>query len=135
MMRNEYGTRLLLTVFISALICILVHALFFNDALTSGIVLKSIGLGIAIWLLSELAFYFVVKTWPHHILPSYITLFIIIALGTGTGLWLFGVTTLGIMLLIVAAAEVCGLSIAGIFQYIYKRKLNTQLMKFKSDKD
>jgi hypothetical protein len=133
MIRKEYGTRLLLTIFISASICIAVNALFFNAVLTPGIILQSIGPGIAIWLLSEFAFYLIAKKWPHHILPSYITLFVIIAIGTGTGLWLFRVTALEIILLVIASSDVCGLSIAVFFQYIYKKKLNDYLKKFKND--
>ena len=128
---KEYVTRLLFTVVISVIICMMMNALFFDDPTTADLILKSVGLGVTIWLIAELSFVVVSKKWPHHILPGYIALFIIIAIGTGAGSWIIGVSSVWIILLICSCAEVCGFLITVIYRSIYKRRLNDQLEKFK----
>lgn len=132
MIRKEYVTRLLYTIIISVAIYIGICIRFFPEALSVGMVIKSVGLGALIWLVAELVTEAVSKKWPHHILPSYIALFVIIAIGTGVGTWLMGVTSGIAILLICICAEICGFLIAIVYRYSYQKKLNIQLEKFKS---
>lgn len=131
-MKKEFFTRMLYTVIISVVICMVINTVFFDHQMASDMIIKSAGLGIIIWLISEFSFDAVLKKWPYHIMPSYITLFIIIAVGTSGGSWLLGVTSVWIILLICLCAEVCGFFITIVYRHHYKKRLNTQLEKFKS---
>jgi hypothetical protein len=131
-MSKEYSLRLLATMLISVAICAVVNALFFCSKMTAGLLLESMGLGILIWLVSEFTFSVTSKRWPHNIIPSYIALLVIIAIGTSAGTRLFGVTSFRIILMICTCAEVCGFTITILCRQIYKKRLNTKLNKYKS---
>lgn len=133
-MKKNYIIRLLYTIIISIVICTVISTVFFETVLTLGLMLKSLGLGAAIWLASEIAFDVILKKWPHQILPNYIALFIIIAIGTAAGTWLMGVKSISIILLICLCAEICGFFITIIYRQAYKKRLNVHLEKFKSVK-
>lgn len=92
-------------------------------------------MGAIIWLFSEMAFDLVSKVWPHNILPSYIALFILIAMGTMLGSWVLGVNSLLMILIIWSIAELCGLSITIIYRAHYKKVLNQQLEHFKKNEN
>ena len=131
MIKKEYLIRMLFTMIISVAICALANTLFFDTPVTFGLIMKSVGLGVAIWMIAEVSLEAVSKRWPHHILPSYAALFLIIAIGTGLGSWLFGVASVKEILLICAGAEACGLLICVVYRRIYKKRLSQQLERFK----
>lgn len=126
-------TRLLYTIIISVFICVGISAVFFGEKMTFALIFKSIGLGSGIWIVSEIMFDIVLKKWPHQILPSYIALFSIIAIGTAAGTWLMGVVSIPIMLSICLCAEVFGFLIVILYRQSYKKRLNDKLERYKRE--
>lgn len=124
--------RLIITIGISTSIYMLTILLFMKIDLSFLDIMKTVVLGSSIWLISEISFDLVAYKWAHSILPSYITLFIIIALGTISGLKLFGMSSIALILLICGISEICGLTITIISRYMYKKKLNEKLKNFQS---
>lgn len=133
MIRREYITRLLYTIAISALICVGASIWFSFGEITLDMMMKSVGLGTLIWLVSEWVTESFSRKWPYHIFPSYVALFIIIAFGTSVGTWLMGIMPASTILIICACAELFGFIIAIIYRYSYQKKLNDQLKKYKSN--
>ena len=135
MMQKDYWVRLLYTIIVSALIFVLVSWQINPTFFTALSLVKSIGLGAVIWLLAELLTEFAIRRWPHRIVPSYMAMFITIAVGTLLGTWLLGVESFLTMLVICVLAEICGFIISFIYHARYKKKLNTQLARFKENID
>lgn len=133
MIINKNGLmRLLTTICISFFICILSTVLLVKVAISNSAILKSILLGAGIWLLSEISFELIEKKWAHNIIPSYIALFLIIGIGTVSGLILFGIKSIATIFLICTAAEISGLTIAIISRKKYNTKLNAKLKEFQT---
>lgn len=123
--------RLMITAMISVAIYTLFTTVYSRSSVTVTLLLASVGVGAVIWLVSEAAFEMVSTKWPHNIVPSYIVLALIIAIGTGLGSWLLGVDSFAVVLFVCACAEVGGLGIALVYRIIYKRQLNDRLRAFK----
>ena len=123
--------RLLITVVISAVICISASILFAEVTLNADSLLKSIALGSIIWFVSETVLDLVGKIWSHNILPSYIVMCLIIALGTSAGLYIYGIRDVMIIGIVNVAAIICGMVIAVVNRRRYRDKLNNQLKEFK----
>lgn len=123
--------RLLITIAISAIICIVASLTFAEVQLDAESILKSIALGSIIWFVSETALDLVDKKWAHNILPSYIVMCLIIILGTSAGLYLYGIRDVLIIVMVDIAAVICGMIIAIVNRRRYKDKLNKQLKEFK----
>ncbi len=125
--------RLFYTIILSAILYIFSTIILFDDHIVYNTLFVSMALGSSIWFVAELLFSLTQKIWPHKNIASFITLGIIIALGTSIGIIILGVTVLSIYLLILICAEVFGVGIVFIHQYYYKQKLNKQLKKYKED--
>ena len=123
--------RLLITVFVSAAICVSAALIFYDFVLEDGIVLKSIALGSIIWFVTEVSFEAIGKIWPHNALPGFIVHGLIIIGGTTAGLLIFDVKEINIILLIDTLALICGMTIAIVNMRRYKNKLNKQLKEFR----
>lgn len=135
MTRKDYFARLAYTAIISATIFSVVSALVGAVDFTVLSLAKSVALGAIIWLTAEFLTEFSDRRWPHRILPAYIALFIVIALGTGVGTWLMGLGSVKTILLVCVSAEVFGFTIAVLYHIRYTKKLNDKLTRFKNKID
>ncbi|MEX1308148.1 MAG: hypothetical protein AB1Z19_06460 [Eubacteriales bacterium] len=132
MIRKDYFVRFAYTAIISVVISLVVSALVDTVDFTALSLAKSVALGAAIWLSAEFLTEFSARRWPHRIMPGYIALFIIIALGTGLGTWLMGLGPIKTILLVCICAEIFGFAIAVTYHMRYTKKLNDQLKQYKN---
>lgn len=123
--------RLIYTIIVSSIINVASSIVFFSSEISSSSLLISIAVGSTIWFLSEWGMSFVSNKWPHKIFPSYVALFLLIAIGTSLGTLVLGIDSLAIILLICFCAEVFGISIAVFYHNYYKKLLNKHLEQFK----
>ena len=135
MTRKDYFVRFAYTVLISATIFATASTLVGTVDFTALSLTKSVALGVAIWLAAELLTELAARRWPHRMMPAYIAMFIVIAFGTGMGTWMMGLGSAKIILLICVFAEAFGFIIAIAYHIHYTKKLNEQLVRYKTKID
>lgn len=125
--------RLLYSLFIATLITLFALAVTTDHTEAVWSVLKGMLAGAVIWGLGECLFSLCERVFPRNAAPGYGVLVFLILLGTAGFGYLLGVRDRGILAVMCAAAEICGIGITVFYRSRYMRALNEKLAQVKEE--
>lgn len=126
-------TRLLYSVLLAAMLTMLALVLTTEHARVVWYLLKGMGTGAVLWLLGEILFSLCERLSPRRAMLGYIVIALLILLGTAGFCYLYGVTDVAVIAIIVAVAEANGMGITAFYRRKYIRELNEKLARSKEN--
>jgi len=125
--------RLLYSLFIATLITLVAMAVTTDHIEMVWYVLKGMLAGAVIWFLGECLFSLCERVFPRSAAPGFVVLVFLILLGTAGFGYLLGVRDIGVLAVMSAAAEFCGIGITVFYRSRYMRALNEKLAQVKEE--